>query len=324
MTVSDWADSDASEAQTQIAEMEHSLSGLRNFSWLVGIVLTLGVCANVYLVWWLSAQRRLSVKWEPFRLTLRYSSLVDLSSCAVIVLFVTLSFAEFHARSDTRLSLQCGYFDLSSALVHGGMIKVSSGVVIAARQATMLGEKEITLVRQNRVLVVKLVRDLLIVGVVFFLGAILVDNFGPVVRLPMCYVVGKMTSHAILLLVAPIFVSALIGAVVIVGSTRNDNEDKRRYTQTTLDISDDLANSAKDVECLMTSIDDTPDQVSDSRWNRFVVMVRVAVLTWFILAAVMTLLVLLQPVTANTFFVMAGISVLISVWSAYALAMHQT
>ena len=317
MTVSDLADSDASEAQTQFAEMEHSLSGVRNFSWLVGFVLALGVCANVYLIW-MSARRRLSVKWEPFRLTLRYSSIVDLSSCAVLTLFVMLSFAMFHTRSDTMLSQQCGYFDLSSALGHGGIMTVSSGVVIAARQATMLGKKEITLVRQNRVRVVKLVRDLLVVGVLFFLGAILVGNFGPVVRLPMCYVVGKMTSYVILLLAAPIFFSPLIGAVVIVGSTRRDNEDKRQETQTNLD----LANSAKDGECLMTSIDDTPDQVSDSRWNRSVVMVRVAVLTWFILAAVMILLVLLQPVTANTFFVLADISALISVWSVYALAMH--
>ena len=318
--MSDRADSDASQAQAHIPEIGHSvgLSGVRNFSWLMGAILTLGVCVNVYLVW-MSARRRLSVKWETFRFILRYSSLVDLSSCVVLALFVMLSVVEFHAGSGAGVSLQCGYLDLSNSLVYGGIISVSSGIVVAARQSTMLSEKDITIVRQNRVHVAKLIRDLLVVGIVFFLGAILMDNFGPVVRLPMCYVAGKMATNAILLLVAPIFFSALLGAVVIVGSTRTDNENKE--THMNLDMSQ--ADSAEDVECLATSIDDTPHELSDRRWNRFVIAVHVAVLTWFIMAAVMTLLgVLLQPVTASTLFVLTGITALISVWSAYALAMH--
>ena len=318
MTESDSTDGGVSGATTKIAYLELSLSGVRNFSSLMGIVLALGVCANVYLVW-LSARRRLSVRWETFRLILRYSSLVDFSLCAVLASFVSWSFVVFHrTRGVSKLALQCSDFNLNSMLVYAGVITVSSGVVVAARQSTMLFafEREATLVRQNRTRVVKLIRDLVCVGAICFVGTISMDLFGPVAKLPMCYIKGTISSHTALLLLVPIAVSVALGVMVIAPADNADNENKA--TEKNLNMCDELAVSAKDVE-------DPPDQVSDSRWNRFVVMVHVVVLTWFILAAVMASVgVLLQPISVSTFFVLTGSTSLISVWSAYSMARHWT
>ena len=316
---SDSADGDVSGAPTKIADLELSLSGVRNFSWLMGVVLMLGVCANVYLVW-LSARRRMSVRWETFRLMLRYSSLVDLSLCTVLASFVAWSFVEFHARSDSKLTLECSDFDLNSTLVYGAVIIVSSGVVVAGRQSTMLFvfEREATLVRQNRMRVVRLIRDIVIVSAVCFVGTISMGHFGPVAELPMCYVKGTMSSHTVLLLLVPIAVSVILGVVVIAPSDSVDNENKRYRTHSNLKMSDDLAISVNDFE-------DPSDQVSNSRWNRFVVIVHVTILTWVILAAVMaTVGVLFVPISICTFFILTGSTSLISVWSAYSMARHWT
>ena len=83
MTVSGWAEIGESQSPAKMADIAVSLSSVRNFSWLVGIVLIVGVSANAYLVW-LSARRRLSVRWETFSLILRYSSIVDMSLCVLL------------------------------------------------------------------------------------------------------------------------------------------------------------------------------------------------------------------------------------------------
>ena len=320
MTESDSTDGGVSGATTKIADFELALSGVRNFSSLMGIVLALGVCANVYLVW-LSARRRLSVRWETFRLILRYSSLVDFSMCAVLASFVAWSFVVFHhTRGASKLALRCRAFNLNSMLVYAGVITVSSGIVVAARQSTMLFafERELTLVRQNRTRVVKLIRDLVCVGAVCFVGTISMDLFGPVAKLPMCYVKGTISSHTALLLLVPIAVSVALGVMVIAPADNAEDKEKKA-THKNLSMPDDLAiSAAKDVE-------DPSDQASDSRWNRFVVVLHVVVLTWFILAAVMASVgVLLQPISVSTFFILTGSTSLISVWSAYSMARHWT
>ena len=297
----------------------------------MGVVLVIGVSANVHLVW-LSARRRLSVRWETFRLILRYSSVVDLSLCAFLASFVMWSSVVSYERFDLNMSFQCGDFQLESAPVYGGVIVVSSWGVVAARQAIMLlaFEPEVTVLRQNRMRVVTALRNIAFAGVVCFLGTVLAAIFGPDVHLRMCYVIGTtISSHAARMIVCPSVVVLVIGSVVIARSIRTDNEYiKRHEMHTNLDIglSDDSVNSAKDVErCMTTSLEDFTDQDGDSRWSRFAAVLRMAVVTWVIVAAVLTLIGLsMQSVSVHTFVVLAGSATLSSVWSAYAITSHWT
>ena len=324
MTVSGVAESTESQSPAKMADIEGSLSGLRNFSWLMGVVLIFGVFANAYLVW-LSARRCLSVRWETFNLILHYSSVVDMSLCVLLASFVMWSSVMSYARCDVTMSFHCGDFQLASFPIYGGVIMASSGGIFAARQAIMLHafESEITVLRQTRMRVVTVLSDLAVAGVVCLLGAVLMANFGPDVHLRMCYVIGTtIPSHAATMVLAPSVIILVLCSVVIARSTRTDNEYDR---QEMLDISDDSVNSAKDVEGCMTSLEDFPDQDGDSRCCKFVVVLRMAVVASVILAAVMSLAgVLMQPVSVHEFVVLVGSAALTSVWSAYAITRHWT
>ena len=309
-----------------MADIEVSLSGVRNFLWSMGVVLILGVSANVYLVW-LSARRRLSVRWDTFSLLLRYSSVIDLSMCALLASFVMWSSAVSYARSDVNVSFQCGDFELKNAPIYGGVMIVASGCIVTARQAIMLFgfEPEVTVLRQTRMRVATVLRNLAVAGVVCFLGAVLAANFGPDVHLRMCYVVGSISSHVARMLLAPSVVLVVVCTVVIARSTRADNEYKRH--ETNLDKADDSGNSAKDDErCIAPALEDFPDQESDSRWNKFIAIVlRMAVVTWVLLTVVMKLAgVVMRPVSIHTFVVLAGTATMTSIWSALAITRHWT
>ena len=306
-----------------MADIEVSLSGVRNFSWLMGVVLSMGVSANVYLVC-LSARRRLSVRWETFSLLLRYSSVIDLSMCALLASFVMWSSAVSYARSDVNVSFQCGDFELKNAPIYCGVMVVASGCIVTARQAIMLFgfEPEVTVLRQTRMRVATVLRNLAVAGVVCVLGAVLAANFGPDVHLRMCYVIGTISSHAARMILVPSVVVVVVCTVVIARSTRADNE-----CETNLDKADDLGNSAKDDErCIAPSLEDFPDQESDSRWNKFIAIVlRMAVVTWVLLTVVMKLAgVVMRPVSIHTFVVLAGTATMTSILSAFAITRHWT
>ena len=320
MTVSGWAEIGESQLPAKMADIGVSLSSVRNFSWLVGIVLIVGISANAYLVW-LSARRRLSVRWETFSVILRYSSVVDMSFCILLASFVMWSSVVSYARSDMTMPFQCGDFKLENAPIYCGFIVVSSWGIVAARQAIMLFtfEPELTVLQQNRMRVVTVLRDLAVSGVVCYLGAVLMANFGPDVHMRMCYVIGTtISSHAARMILGPSVVVVVIGLVVVDRSTRTDNKCIR---QETLDISDDSVNTAKDVErCMTTSLEHFPDQDGDSRWSKFVIMLRMAVVASVIMAAVMTLVgVLMHPASVHTLVVLAGSAALTSVWSVYVI-----
>ena len=222
------------------------------------------------------------------------------------------------------MSFQCGDFKLECVAIYCGFIVVSSWGIVAARQAIMLFtfEPELAVLQQNRMRVVTVLRDLAVSGVVCYLGTLLMANFGPDVHMRMCYVIGTtISSHAARMILGPSVVIVVIGLVVVDRSTRADNKCIR---QETLDISDDSVNSAKDVErCMTTSLEHFPGQDGDSRWSKFVIMLRMAVVASVIVAAVMTLVgVLMHPVSVHTFVVLAGSAALTSVWSVYAITRH--
>ena len=304
-----------------------SLASVRTFSWLVGGLLVVGLCANVYLVR-VTARRRFPVRWDTFRLILRYSSVVDLSLCAVLASVILWSNVLLHNGSDVTLSLQCTHFDLDNVHYCGGIV-VASGVVVAARQTVMLFtfDHEMALLRQNRMRTARLLKDITIVGAVCFLCTIMLTNFAPIVDLPLCHVVVPMTSRAIYLLIVPIVVSVVLGVVFVSRASDSDSEYERFETEVKHKFSNDSSCNVKIVERSMTSaeVDDAPDGVSESRWNRFVIVLHVAVLTWFILAAAMAVAgVLVQQVSVDTLFVLTATTVLTSVWSAFAVIRHWT
>ena len=312
-----------------MADIEVSLSGVRNFSWLMGVVLSMGVSANAYLVW-VSARRRLSVRWETFSLLLRYSIVVDVSLCAFMTSFIVWSSVVAYARTSANVSFQCADFQLENAPIYCGVMIVGSGCIVTARQAIMLFafEPEVQVLRQTRMRVVTVLGDLAVTGVVCFLGAVLAANFGPDIHLRMCYVIGSISSHAARMFLAPNVVVVVLCTVVIVRSTRTDNEYKRQETHTSLDTSDDSGNTAKDDELciMMTSLENFADEECDSRWSTFIAIVlRMTVVTWVTLAAVMTLArVLMQPVSIHTFVMLSGTAALTSGWSAFAITRHWT
>ena len=317
------AESGESETPTNIADIEVSLYNVRNFSF----VLVLGLHANVIIAW-LTGGRHLSVRYETVRNIMRYSAVVDLSLCALQMFFVVWSFVMFYTRSDSKLSMQCGGFGLDSAPIYAGVMLVASGVIVVARQTIMLSSfgQEPTLLRQNRMRVVKQSREIAVVGIVCILAAGCMAMFGSGVHLPMCYVAGKMTSNAVLLLLALVVNSVVLGAVVIARAARTDNGYKRQTKQEDFHaMSDKLATSAQDVERLLASIEELPDGISDSRWKLFVIVMRATVLALCILVGIVTLAgVFTQPVSVDTFFVLTGITLLTSVWSAYAMVRHWT
>ena len=55
---------------------EVSLLDVSGPSWLTCVIFVTGVCANAYLVW-STTRPRFAVKWETFRLILRYTSAMD-------------------------------------------------------------------------------------------------------------------------------------------------------------------------------------------------------------------------------------------------------
>ena len=177
MTVSGWAEIGESQSPAKMADIAVSLSSVRNFSWLVGIVLIVGVSANAYLVW-LSARRRLSVRWETFSLILRYSSVVDMSLCVLLDSFVMWSSVVSYARSDMAMSFQCGDFKLECVAIYCGFIVVSSWGIVAARKAIMLFtfEPELAVLQQNRMRLVTVLRDLAVSGVVCYPAWHIIDG----------------------------------------------------------------------------------------------------------------------------------------------------
>ena len=304
-----------------------SLASVRAFSWLVGGLLVVGLCANVYLVR-VTARRRFPVRWETFRLILRYSSVVDLSLCTVLASVILWSNVLLHNGSDVILSLQCTHFDLDNVHYCGGIV-VASSVVVAARQTVMLFtfDHEVALLRQNSMRTVRLLKDITIVGVVCFLCTMMLTNFAPIVDLQLCHVVVPMTSRTIYLLLVPIVVNVLIGVVFVLRASGTDSEYERFEMKVKHKFSDDSSCNAKTVERSMTSpeVDEAPDEVSDSRWNRFVIILHVAVLTWFIWVAPMAVAgMLMQRVSVETLYLLTAVPVLTSVWSAFAVFRHWT
>ena len=277
---------------------EVSPSNMPVSSWMTYVIFVTGVCANAYLVW-STARPRCAVKWETFRLILRYTSAIDsvvLLSCVVAR----------YTGSDTASSVQCKHFGSGDAYTCV-CLAVGYGVTVVIRQMIMLFmfKQEVVPQRQNRMRVVKLLRDVAIAGCVSAFAVLLLDTFTPFFALRLCYVVSDSSSSGILLFLVPIVASFVLGVVVVAPSPKTCTGNRLEYADTKaatadaatrINISATSITSVEEHDISMTSVGeheismtpveepDVTDQVSDSRWNRFIIIVNATYISWFVLA----------------------------------------
>ena len=293
-------------------ESELLLSRVRTSSWLTAGLLLIGVSANVYLVW-VTTRRRFTVRWETLRLILHYSSVVDLSMCAVLASVFMWPYVVIYTGSHVK----CTLHDRESLLSRGAIL-IASGVVVVARQTvTLLAfQDEVALLHRNRMRTARLLRDVAVVGVVYFVASEMCKRFAPVVSWSLCYVVGAMSFRGVHLFLVPIVVTVIIGIVVV---TRPVAE-----RQPPGDLLSDKA-TLTEPSSKAPEVERAPEEVSDSRWNRLVIVAHVALVTWFTMMAAMAAAgVLTEPVSADTLFVLTSCTSLTSAWSVFAVIRYWT
>ncbi|KAK2185637.1 hypothetical protein NP493_229g02009 [Ridgeia piscesae] len=297
-------------AAMSVETRDRLLSRILTSFLLTTVLLLVGGLANVHLVW-LTTRRRFPTRWETFRQIVRYASIVDLSLCAVLASVVLWPYVTILAGSDVAVTPTCTWYDRECLRFSGAMV-VGCGIVAAARQTVTLltfPEEEALLCR-NRMRTARLMRDVTVVGVVVFVGSELCEHIVPEFRFSVCYVVGPMTCRAAFLLLVPVVASVAIGGVVL---ARAVAEQPR---------ADQSSHAAKLAAELLPPEGDerAPEEVSDTRWNRVVVVIHVAVVTWFTMALAMAAAgVLTEPVTATMLYLLSSCTSLTSAWSLYAV-----
>ena len=297
------------------ADGEMLLRSIPTFSALMGILLSIGFLANAYIIW-LTTRCRFLIRLETFRLILRYSSVVELSLCAVLASVVLQPWVSFHAGSDITLTLQCARFHIDNFLLFGACL-VGSGVIVITRQVnTLLAfDQEFELFRQHRSRATKLCRDVAVAGVVCVIASVLLKKMAPSIDLPLCFVAVASTSRGVHLLIVPIVVNVAMGVVVISKASRPVIDCERQQGDTWCDTTTLIKQPVV--------VDHVSAEVSDCRWKRFVVVLNVAVLTWFTVAAAMALAgVLLQSVSVDTLLATTAVSAFTGAWSLYAVVRY--
>ena len=295
-------------AATSVETRDRLLPMILTSFLLTTVLLVVGALANVHLVW-LTTRRRFPIRWETFRQIVRYASLVDLSLCAVLACVALWPYVAILTGSDVAVT--CTWYDRDYLRFSGAMV-VGCGIIVAARQTVTLltFPEEEALLRMNRMRTVRLLRDVTVVAGVVFVVSELCEHILPEFKFSVCYVVGPMMCCAAVLLLVPVVASLVIGGCVL---ARGVAEQPR---------ADQSLHAAKLAAELLPPEDDerTPEEVSDTRWNRVVVVIHVAAVTWFTMALAMAAAgVLTEPVTAITLYVLTSCSCLTSAWSLYAV-----
>ena len=295
------------------------LSSIQTFLFLMA-VLAVGFFSNVY-IFWITGRRRFPVRWETFRLIIRYSSVIDLSLCAAIAWIVLRPQFLFHSGSDVTLTLQCARFDVDSAIFVCGMI-VASGVVASARQAIILFifNEEMALLNQNSWRTKKLVRDVAVVGFACFVLWFLLKRFVPDFAILLCFVTGGVTSRTIYVMFVPVVVNIALGVVAVARSIGPVTDNERHHSIGV--VTGDLSREATLDEQAPRS---SPAEVSGSRWKRFVIFMHVGLITWFIMTTAMALSgVLMASLDINALVLLSCFSAFTSAWNAFAVFAYWT
>ena len=313
---------DSGKSAVNFDDADVWFTGLRNFAGLTGGLLLVGILANAYLLR-LTSRSRFPVRWETFRLSLRYSSVIDLSLCFAFAPVMMWPWVNFLAGGDVPLSLRCARFDVKN-VSRLGFVLVGSGVVVFCRQVCMLNtfQHETSLINQHGGRTVKLLRDVVIVGAICVVFYLFLPNFAPDIHVACCFVDGWMTSRTVYIFLLPVAVNVILGVVVLAPTSPPEVDTERQdVTQTT---GEDFAGKAID-SLPLHDYEKGFDKITHSRWNRFVIAASASVLTWFVLVAALALTgILLQPPNVDTVFVMVSVATLYSVWSACSLFRYWT
>ncbi|KAI0239929.1 hypothetical protein LSAT2_009354 [Lamellibrachia satsuma] len=216
----DWRNNYEEMISNVSADGEMFLRSIPTFSALMGILLPIGFFANAYIIW-LTTRCRFLIRWETFRLILRYSSVVELSLCAVLASVVLQPWVSFNAGNDVTLTLQCTRFHIDNFLLFGACL-VGSGVIVIIRQVnTFLAfDQEFELFRQHRSRATNLCRDVAIAGVVCVTASVLLRKMAPSIDLHLCFVAVASTSRGIHLFIVPVVVNVGMGVVLIFTGSR--------------------------------------------------------------------------------------------------------
>ena len=293
-------------------------SGIRNFAGLTGALLLVGILANAYLLR-LTGRNRFPLHWETARLSLRYSSVIDLSLCFVLVPVILWPWVNY--QTDVSLTLRCTRFDVDHVSFFG-FVLVCIGVVVVCRQVCMLNmfQHETPLINEHGGRTVKLLRDVVILGTVSAVSYLFLPKFAPDIHLICCFVDGWLTSRNVYLFPLPVAVNVILGVIILARRSPPEvDAERQQLTQTTCG---DLPDKA---------IDSLPvhvkrfEHMTHSQCDRAVILAWASLLTWCVLAASMALVgVLLQPSNVGTLFVVVSVSTLHSAWTVYAVSRYWT
>ena len=301
-------------------------SGLRNFAGLTGVLLLVGILANAYLLR-LTDRSRFPVQWETARLSLRYTSVLDLSLCFVLVPVILWPWVNCQTGSYVHLTFRCAYCD-AERLLFLGFILVGSGVDVVFRQVYMLNmfqlctlnmfQNETSLISEQGGRTVKLLRDVAVFGAVYIVGYLFLSKFVPDIHILCCSAEGWLTSELFLL---PLAVNVILVVVVCARSSPPEVDVERYHvTRTT---SGDLSEKAI-VSHPPHNVTSGLDKITHSRWKRFIIVAIAAVLTWIMFLATMVLWgVFLHP-SVGTVVVIGTVSALHSAWTAFYIFRYWT
>ena len=291
------------------------LANTRAFSWLMATQLLVAVCANVYLLR-ATSQRRFPVHSDTFRVVLRHSSVVDLSLCVVVAVVVIWS-SLLH--NDDTLTVSCTCYTLDQVLLTGAVV-VAGGIVVCCRQAfaLVLFDDEAQLLHEHRFRVVNLLRTVSLVAVVGVVIGTEAKCLLPSFEWSLCVFVGTVPPRAGYLLVVPVVIHIGLG-VAFVAQAKRPGDGRKQSPPTHIDV------SCEKLEQSSLTEQDGCIEIGDSRWRRFILVVNVGTITWFIMTASMVLSgTLLPPPSVDTLLIMTGCTTAFNVWTAISVFRYWT
>ena len=287
------------------------------FSWLVAIQLLVAVCANVYLLR-ATSQRRFPVHWDTFRVVFRHSGMIDLSlnvAVAVVVIWSSLMI------NGDRLTVSCTCYTLYQMLLASGVVIFGGVVVVCCRQTfvIVLFNDEEPLFRENRFRVVSLLRAVCVVAVVAVVMAVVARCLLTSFDVSVCFVVGTVPPRAGYLLVLPVLVHVGLG-VGFVAQVKCPDTGREQSSSADIDVS-----CEKLVEQSTLAVQEGHIELSDSRWKRFILVVNVGVITWFIIGVSIVMAgVHNLPPSEGTLVLVSGCTAACSVWNAVSVFRYWT
>ena len=201
-------------------------------------------------------------------------------------------------------------------LLASGLVIVG-GIVVCCRQVfvVVLFNDEEPLFRENRFRVVNLMGTVSVVAVVAVVIAAVARYLLSSFDVSVCFVDdGTVPPRAGYLLVLPVIVHIGLG-VAFVAQAKCPETRRKQSPSVHMDVS-----CEKHVEQSTLAVQDGRIELSDSRWKRFILVVSVGVITWFIIGVSIVMAgVYGLPPSGGTLVLVSGYAAACSVWSAVSV-----